>query len=184
VSENYIISDAAKMLDIEPHVLRYWEDELELVIPRNQLGHRYYSKEDLDVLKRIKLLKEKGLQLKAIKLLLEIPQDDNENSIDIKERDELSTINADVNLHNDKLKQFQEFMKVILQTSLKENNEVLANEIKDLVVSDMKNIYQESEEKAESRYKKLDKTIREMQKMRQEIAVSKNSKKKFFFKKK
>ena len=39
---NYSISDAAKKLNIEAHVLRYWEEELGLDIPRNDLGHRYY----------------------------------------------------------------------------------------------------------------------------------------------
>ena len=31
----YLISDAAKKVDVESHVLRYWEEELELNIPRN-----------------------------------------------------------------------------------------------------------------------------------------------------
>lgn len=31
---NYSISDAAKKLNIEAHVLRYWEEELGLDIPR------------------------------------------------------------------------------------------------------------------------------------------------------
>ena len=37
----YTISDAAKMVKVESHVLRYWEDELALEIPRNEMGHRY-----------------------------------------------------------------------------------------------------------------------------------------------
>lgn len=32
----YTISDAAKMVKVESHVLRYWEDELSLDIPRNE----------------------------------------------------------------------------------------------------------------------------------------------------
>ena len=31
----YMISDASSMVNVESHVLRYWEDELELNIPRN-----------------------------------------------------------------------------------------------------------------------------------------------------
>ena len=38
----YTISEAARLLSVENHVLRYWEEELELNIPRNELGHRYY----------------------------------------------------------------------------------------------------------------------------------------------
>ena len=42
MEKGYMISDASKMLEVENHVLRYWEEELELPIPRNELGHRYY----------------------------------------------------------------------------------------------------------------------------------------------
>ena len=30
---HYLISDASKKVDVESHVLRYWEDELELDVP-------------------------------------------------------------------------------------------------------------------------------------------------------
>ena len=33
----YMISDAAAAVDVETHVLRYWEDELGLDVPRNDL---------------------------------------------------------------------------------------------------------------------------------------------------
>ena len=41
----YMISDAANIVQLEQHVLRYWEDELQLDIPRNEMGHRYYTDE-------------------------------------------------------------------------------------------------------------------------------------------
>lgn len=71
--ENYnylLISDAAKEVHVESHVLRYWEEELHLPIRRNELGHRYYTKEDVERFKQIKNMKERGLQLKAIKMIL------------------------------------------------------------------------------------------------------------------
>ena len=40
-----LISDAAKEVRVESHVLRYWEEELRLPIKRNELGHRYYTQE-------------------------------------------------------------------------------------------------------------------------------------------
>lgn len=68
---NYLfISDAAKEVNVESHVLRYWEEELHLPIKRNELGHRYYTKEDVERFKTIKGMKERGLQLKAIKMIL------------------------------------------------------------------------------------------------------------------
>lgn len=65
-----LISDAAKEVKVESHVLRYWEEELHLPIKRNELGHRYYTKEDVERFKEIKSMKERGLQLKAIKMIL------------------------------------------------------------------------------------------------------------------
>lgn len=70
MSEYLMISDAAKEVKVETHVLRYWEEELHLPIKRNELGHRYYTKEDVQRFKEIKEMKEKGLQLKAIKMIL------------------------------------------------------------------------------------------------------------------
>lgn len=66
----YLISEAAKEVCVENHVLRYWEEELSLPVKRNAQGHRYYTVEDVNTFKRIKHLKEQGLQLKAIKLFL------------------------------------------------------------------------------------------------------------------
>ena len=66
----YYISEASKKVEVEPHVLRYWEDELKLAIKRNEMGHRCYTEKDIETLRRIKLLKEQGLQLKAIRTVL------------------------------------------------------------------------------------------------------------------
>lgn len=67
----YLISDAAKQVQVESHVLRYWEEELKLPIKRNELGHRYYTEEDIARFRQIRDLKEQGLQLKAIRNMLQ-----------------------------------------------------------------------------------------------------------------
>lgn len=66
----YLISDAAKLVEVESHVLRYWEEELGIPIKRNELGHRYYTEEDVECFKEVKSLKEQGLQLKAIRVVV------------------------------------------------------------------------------------------------------------------
>lgn len=72
----YYISEAAKKVQVESHVLRYWEEELELPIMRNEMGHRCYTEKDIRQLKEIKQLKEQGLQLKAIRtILFRMPDD-------------------------------------------------------------------------------------------------------------
>ena len=61
----YTVRQAVEMTGVKSYVLRYWEEELELQIHRNELGHRYYTGYDIQ-------LKKSGLQLRAIKNL--IPQ--------------------------------------------------------------------------------------------------------------
>lgn len=55
----YMISDAAALAGVETHVLRYWEEELDLTIPRNEMGHRYYTRETYRNSKRSKNSKKK-----------------------------------------------------------------------------------------------------------------------------
>lgn len=66
----YLISEASRKVEVESHVLRYWEDELKLPVKRNELGHRYYTEGDIKEFQEIKKLKENGLQLKAIRMIL------------------------------------------------------------------------------------------------------------------
>ncbi len=72
----YIISDAAKIINVEPHVLRYWEEELGMDIPRNEMGHRYYTDKEVRLFSQVRDLKEKGFQLKAIKMILSTMSED------------------------------------------------------------------------------------------------------------
>lgn len=77
VKERYLINEAAKEVHVESHVLRYWEEELGLPIKRNEQGHRIYTQEDIDRFIRIKDLKDQGLQLKAVKTVLNLDQSDD-----------------------------------------------------------------------------------------------------------
>lgn len=70
MEKGYMISDASKLVEVENHVLRYWEEELELPIPRNEMGHRFYRESDIKLLRAVKDLKEQGFQLRAIRKLL------------------------------------------------------------------------------------------------------------------
>lgn len=69
--KSYSVSEAVRLVGVESHVLRYWEDELNISIQRNAQGHRIYSSRDIKVFRKAKDWKEKGLQLKAIRVLLE-----------------------------------------------------------------------------------------------------------------
>ena len=51
------ISEVSEMLDVRPHVLRYWETQFSMLRPRkNRAGNRVYRPEDLKILFRIREL--------------------------------------------------------------------------------------------------------------------------------
>lgn len=86
----YYISEAAKKVQVESHVLRYWEEELQLPIKRNEMGHRYYTEQNIRQLQEIKSLKEQGLQLKAIRtVLLKTPEGHEDGGKTEMQRDKL-----------------------------------------------------------------------------------------------
>ena len=66
----FMISEAAKQVKVEAHVLRYWEEELDLTIGRTEMGHRYYTKDDIQLFRCIKKLKDEGMLLKDLKPLI------------------------------------------------------------------------------------------------------------------
>ncbi len=66
----YMISEASKRVDVEAHVLRYWQKQLGLPISRNEMEQRYYKEADIELFKKVKILKDRGFQLKAVKMLI------------------------------------------------------------------------------------------------------------------
>jgi len=56
----YSIGEVSERIGHEPHVLRYWEQEFDVLSPRkNRAGRRIYTEEDVEVVERIRhLLKD------------------------------------------------------------------------------------------------------------------------------
>ena len=56
----YSIGEVSDLVDQEPHVLRYWEQEFDVLSPRkNRAGRRIYTEEDIATVERIRhLLKD------------------------------------------------------------------------------------------------------------------------------
>jgi len=70
----YTISEVSEITGYQPHVIRYYEKEFELEIPRNNSNHRYYTYKEIEVFNYIKSLQEKGFTNKQIKLILKSPE--------------------------------------------------------------------------------------------------------------
>ncbi|MCI9123870.1 MAG: MerR family transcriptional regulator [Eubacterium sp.] len=154
----YMISDAANTVQVESHVLRYWEEELELSVPRNELGHRYYTQENIQEFLKIKELKERGYQLKAIRLLLQEEKEHKQENKSTMEpairiekvdgmkigeegseqemsRNEVihvtqktSQLTEDIQREK-RMEQFQSMMTEIVRKAIVENNEGLGQEV-------------------------------------------------------
>ena len=182
---NYLlISDAAKELKVESHVLRYWEEELHLPIKRNELGHRYYTEEDVERFKQIKGMKERGLQLKAIKMILkdgkldvlsqdatgeggieERAIDGAEQRVEMEERTGGLAIDIVPNRsrepeavqesREDKSRRLQWLLQQLIRQTLQENNQSLTREIRESVVKELDYQFRMQEEREEARDRML-----------------------------
>ena len=184
----YMISDAARMVEVESHVLRYWEEELDLPIARNEMGHRYYTEDDIQLLKHIKKLKERGYQLKAIKM------DISENSELISQEEMLpQTMKPEkaevLDSNAEKMQQFQNILSKALGQALKENQDSLGKElaghVTDQMTKELNYQFRVQEEAQEAYYRKLDERIQNVKKRNAKIKKDKPEKKrKAFFGKK
>ena len=67
------IGDVAAELDVEPHVLRFWETKFPQVAPvRRRGGRRFYRPEDMELLRRIRrLLYREGYTIKGVQRMLD-----------------------------------------------------------------------------------------------------------------
>ncbi len=152
----YMISEASKRVDVEAHVLRYWQKQLGLPISRNEMEQRYYKEADIELFKKVKLLKDRGFQLKAIKMLisnLDKPEildtdaeillgerlvgkeqhmqqeeklQENESGTSLITEKEQSEIAEDP---SSKMSQFKAVLSHIVLEALKENNAALSQDI-------------------------------------------------------
>ena len=193
----YQIKEAAAKVGVESHVLRYWEEELKMDIHRNEMGHRYYTEKDIEVLSKVRDLKEKGLQLKAIRNYLEmrrkqITQERGQTTVQtvvenmekqtgkkeqhITDKHEVVPVSQQILSNEEKMQQFQLLMNRIVGNAIQENNELIGKSAGEhaanAVVTQFQGMTKEQEERAEARYRKLDQTLREIQQARLEAAAA------------
>ena len=182
-----MISDAADMVHVETHVLRYWEEELELAIPRNEMGHRYYTRENIKEFQQIKDLKDQGYQLKAIRMILHNgklePEEVNLKQLsesqeasqkrqlsqmqqETSQKRQLSQVQQEVSQLSpeERMCQFRELMSDIVGRAIAQNNEELSQtigrDVQEMVLKEMNYLMREQDNAQEERYRKLDAAIR------------------------
>ena len=88
ISEVSIYLDLVNPLSKKPlnHILRYWEKEFRQIKPKKINNRRYYSTEQVEIIKKIKfLVKNKGMTISGAKKLLNL----NINKLDDYDLDSL-----------------------------------------------------------------------------------------------
>jgi MerR family transcriptional regulator, heat shock protein HspR len=75
----YVISIAARMLNMQTHTLRYYE-KIGVITPSRSRGHiRLYSEHDIAQLRRVKtLIEELGVNVAGVEVILRMMQHMNE----------------------------------------------------------------------------------------------------------
>ena len=179
---HYMISEAAKRVNVETHVLRYWEEELSLSIGRTEMGHRYYTEDDIQLFCCIKELKEQGIQLKELKGLIPDMLRTRDKLKLQKEPKEDPTVSNSVSeeqldmASNASLEKIQLQIEEIFQHAMLENNKILeesvSQSISQAIIKEMNYLFQAQDRQEEDRYKKLDHLIRQQQTYRKESARS------------
>lgn len=168
MEKTYLISDAAKQVQVETHVLRYWEEELGLPIKRNKLGHRYYTAGDVEFFKEVKKMKDTGLQLKAIRLYMKdgkiIPE-----SVTVKET-EIVPLHTEAVLQpatpeetapmvhtqeeddrEEKSLRLQYLLKQFIKEAVQDSNQEMYDQMRDTILKELDYQFRSQEEREDKR---------------------------------
>ena len=188
----FMISEAAKQVDVESHVLRYWEEELGLKIGRTEMGHRFYTDDDIQLFRCIKKLKDEGMMLKDLKPLIpeltetrmKLRSTDGQNNAPASDPaiGPVSELPDDANCaaasgpDREMLEQLRTLFGELFREILSENNGILKNDISSTVTADVVHeidfLLQAKERQQEEHFRKLDSLIRQQQNHRKESARS------------
>ena len=148
----YTVAETVKLTGVKSYVLRYWEDELSLPIRRNELGHRCYTQDDIQLFLNIKELKNRGLQLRAIHdLLPKLTKKEGMEVIVPEEKDKIHLLEYE-SIEDKKILEFQEILERLITQEL------------------------HAQKEGEDRWRTLDAAIRRQQMARREAAAASEKK--------
>ncbi|QNU68465.1 MerR family transcriptional regulator [Ruminiclostridium herbifermentans] len=123
LKERYSITELSEYLNITDHALRFYEKEFGLKIPKDSRGRRYYTTNHANLMYQIKTMRDQGLELKAIRKILE-----DENIIE--EQQQFSKFNGEnlpavINSSSNQLSSQE--LTTIVETLNTIKNELLGN---------------------------------------------------------
>ena len=172
----YTVAETVELTGVKSYVLRYWEDELSLPIRRNELGHRCYTQDDIQLFLNIKELKNRGLQLRAIHDLLPKLMKKEESQVIITQgQDQIQLLESEDMEKEEKIKEHyqEEFLEKKVNNEKKTDSKILEfQEILERLITQELHAKKEGEE----RWRTLDAAIRRQQMARREAAAASEKK--------
>ena len=157
------------------------------------MGHRYYTRENIQEFQKIKDLKDQGYQLKAIRMILhngeiEDPTILLNQEIGTQAKELMNAVQKNQTpisvqiTAEDRMSQFRELMSDIVGQAINQNNEALSQtigkDVQELVLKEMNFLMREQDEIQEERFRRLDEAIKGKVKKKQLFAKKKPREKK------
>ncbi|WMM26510.1 MerR family transcriptional regulator [Tissierella sp. MB52-C2] len=133
LNHEYTISEVSEITGYAPHVLRYYEKEFEIDVPRNNSNHRYFTYKEIELIQYIKTLQDKGFTNKQIKLIIQSPE------VIMSNQEESGIVSASDNMYFDTYQLAKEISMTLeeeffekLLTHINEGSEKNINVIEEL----------------------------------------------------
>ncbi len=85
---HYTIGEVAKKLNVKPSLIRFWEQEINIIkTKKNNKGYRIYTEEDIEFLRLIyHLVRERGMTLKGAEQKIKDGKSDAERELEVVRR--------------------------------------------------------------------------------------------------
>lgn len=132
----YTISEVADITGYAPHVLRYYEKEFEIDVPRTDSNHRYYTVKEIELIQYIKMLQDKGFSNKQIKLIINSPElmvSNSENNAIQTVENGLDTSSIAIEISKSLEEVFFERLNELISRSTADSIEII-NELKEEIM--------------------------------------------------
>jgi len=71
LKERYSITELSQYLNVTDHTLRFYEKEFQIKVPKDERGRRYYNTDLANIMYQIKTMRDEGLEIKAIRKILQ-----------------------------------------------------------------------------------------------------------------
>lgn len=134
LKDRYTITELSEYLNVTDHTLRYYEKEFGLAIPKDDRGRRYYTTVNANIMFQIKSMRDDGLEIKAIRKILQTENVICEKSRDVPDDSQSSLVayNSNENNINELKSFFMDFKEEIassVHTEMSAAQEYLGREI-------------------------------------------------------